>query len=375
LPLPFLTFRIARALGASSSGAAAAAFLPAALPQLTHVAGAVSNDTLTVTLGAAVTWLAIEVTRRRRARRWALALGLTTSGLLLTKGIALPMLVVVLVAFLLRAGRFGPRRTIGDAVLALVCMLPGLAWWVANVVRFGTLQPDGYPKSYVDLLPKGHIGFGTWLHGFFPAMARSFFADFGWLEAPPPTALTGALSVVVLTLVAVGVLRSRDRLGETLLAQLSWIMPLIAIMDTSHAASARTGALQGVQGRYLFVGVAAVSATIVLALRADREPALGAGAGRAVSSWPYIALPLIAAVVAGLGLVAGISHFYAGDGLLAKIGTFTSWSPLRLRYLAPIAAIGMLAAIAGAVAISRGDSSDKSRSTFSSLRPGETVIR
>ncbi len=55
---------------------------------------------------------------------------------------------------------------------------------MANVVRFGVLQPDGYPKSYLNLLPKGHITVGHWLHGFFPGLTRSFFADFGWLEAP-----------------------------------------------------------------------------------------------------------------------------------------------------------------------------------------------
>ncbi len=47
-------------------------------------------------------------------------------------------------------------------------------------------------------------------------------------------------------------------------------MPLIAIMDTSHAASNRIGALQGVQGRYLFVGVAAIAATIGIALGGSR---------------------------------------------------------------------------------------------------------
>ena len=122
-PLPFLTFRIGKSLGATPSVAAAASFLPAGLPQLTHLGGAVNNDALTITLGAAVTWLALEVATRRAARGWAIGLGVAMTGLLWTKGTALPMLVVVAAAYLLRARRFGVRRTAGDALLSALLHL------------------------------------------------------------------------------------------------------------------------------------------------------------------------------------------------------------------------------------------------------------
>ena len=111
-PLPFLTFRIGKLLGATPAVAAAASFLPAGLPQLTHIGGAVNNDSLTIMLGAAVTWLALEFVTRRAVRGWAIGLGVTMTALLWTKGTALPMLVVVAAAFLLRAKRFGVRRTL-----------------------------------------------------------------------------------------------------------------------------------------------------------------------------------------------------------------------------------------------------------------------
>ena len=392
-PLPFLTFRIGKSLGASPLVAAAASFLPAALPQLTHLGGAVNNDALTITLGAAVTWLALEVATRPAVRGWAIGLGLTMTALLWTKGTALPMLVVVAAAYLLRARRFGVRRTLGDAVLTALCTLPGLAWWVANVVRFGALQPDGYPKSYLNLLPHGHISFGHWLHGFFPGLTRSFFADYGWLEAPPPAVVTALLTIAVLVLVVVGIVRCGPRWATAILAQLSWVVPLIAIMDTSHSASDRIGALQGVQGRYLFVGVAALAATIGVALggrearassqnsptqdQASRnsptqdhtsqnsptrdsptQDARSAADGLVVvdgrnprpasSSWVVALLPVIALIIAALGLAAGVSHFYVGNGFSGKVGTFSAWSPLRLRVLVPIAVICAAAALAGA---------------------------
>jgi hypothetical protein len=371
-PLPFLTFRIGKTLGATPSVAAAASFLPAGLPQLTHIGGAVNNDALTITLGAAATWLALEFVTRRAVRGWAIGLGLTMTAMLWTKGTALPMLVVVAAAFLLRAKRFGVRRTTGDALLATLCMLPGLAWWVANVVRFGSLQPNGYPKSYMNLLPKGHITVGHWLHGFFPGLTRSFFADFGWLEAPPPALVTVVLSVVVLVLVVVGVVRCGPRWATALLAQLSWVMPLIAIMDTSYSASNRIGALQGVQGRYLFVGVAAIAATIGIAVGGRRvsaestsndqdsaseesaslDRALTADGG--LRSLPtslsrvYALLPLLALITAALGLAAGVAHFYVGNGFSGEVGTLSAWSPLRLRVLVPISVLCAAAALVGA---------------------------
>jgi 4-amino-4-deoxy-L-arabinose transferase-like glycosyltransferase len=375
-PLPFLTFRIGKSLGATSSVAAAASFLPAGLPQLTHLGGAVNNDALTITLGAAVTWLALEFVTRRAVRGWAIGLGVTMTAMLWTKGTALPMLVVVAAAFLLRAKRFGVRRTAGDALLATLCILPGLAWWVANVVRFGALQPDGYPKSYLDLLPKGHITLGHWLHGFFPGLTRSFFADFGWLEAPPPAVVTAVLSVAVLVLVLVGVVRCGPRWATALLAQLSWVMPLIAIMDTSHSASDRIGALQGVQGRYLFVGVAAIAATVGVAVGGRRVSADstnkdsateesarpsraltahdGPGGVSGLSPRPaplariYALLPVLALITAALGLAAGIAHFYVGNGFAGEVGTLSAWSPLRLRVLVPISVLCAAAALVGA---------------------------
>ncbi|HZV27083.1 MAG TPA: DUF2142 domain-containing protein [Acidothermaceae bacterium] len=344
-PLPFLTFRIGKLLGATPAVAAAASFLPAGLPQLTHIGGAVNNDTLAIMLGAAVTWLALEFVTRRAVRGWAIGLGVTMTAMLWTKGTALPMLVVVAAAFLLRAKRFGVRRTSGDALLAALCIVPGVAWWVANVVRFRTLQPDGYPKSYSDLLPHGHITVGHWLHGFFPGLTRSFFADFGWLEAPPPALVTAVLSVAVLALVVVGIMRCGPRWATALLAQLSWIMPLIAIMDTSYSASNRIGALQGVQGRYLFVGVAAIAATIGVAVGPGRRPSL---------AWIYALLPVLALITAALGLAAGVAHFYVGNGFSGEVGTLSAWSPLRLRVLVPVGVVCAAAALAGAWISARG---------------------
>jgi 4-amino-4-deoxy-L-arabinose transferase-like glycosyltransferase len=338
LPLPFLTFKIARAIGASSLGAAAASFLPAALPQLMHIGGAVNNDTLTVTMGALVTWQALEVARGRD-RRFAIGLGLAMSGLLLTKGIGLPMLALPVIAYLVRLRRSGLRATLPDLLVSAILTVPGLLWWLANVIRFGHLQPDGYPAAYLNRIPKGTLSFGGWLHGFFPAMFRSFFFDVGWLEAPSPTLITVLFTLLLAVVIVVATIRSRGWTTQTLVAQLSWLLPLIAILDTSHNAWKREGALQGIQGRYLFVGVAALAATFAVAAR----PRPGSS-----QRW-YAAFPLFAAIAAVVGVAAGIDHFYAGHGLSSRFSSFSDWTPLGqgpLALIAVLCALFVLAAIA-----------------------------
>ena len=61
----------------------------------------------------------------------------------------------------------------------------------------------------------------------------------------------------------------------------------------------------------------------------------------------YALLPLIALITAALGLAAGISHFYLGNGFSGEVGTFSAWSPLRLRVLVPISVLCAAAAVAG----------------------------
>jgi hypothetical protein len=69
----------------------------------------------------------------------------------------------------------------------------------------------------------------------------------------------------------------------------------------------------------------------------------------------------VAVVLAGLGLAAGISHFYAGSGLSGEFGTFTAWSPLRLRVLVPIAICCGAGALWAAVLLLRRDTPEYSR--------------
>ena len=47
-------------------------------------------------------------------------------------------------------------------------------------------------------------------------------------------------------------------------------------------------------------------------------------------------LPVLALITAALGLAAGVSHFYVGNGFSGEVGTLSAWSPLRLRVLVPV---------------------------------------
>ncbi|MDQ1540424.1 MAG: hypothetical protein QOH29_1150, partial [Actinomycetota bacterium] len=254
LPLPFLAFRLVSALGGSRAAGLAAAFLPAGLPQFTHIAGAVNNDALIIPLAAALVVQAVELVQRGTSTKRAVWFGVTYAAALLTKGMALPLCVLVIGAYLLAARREGLRTVIRPAVVTALISCIGLAWWVANIIRFGTLQPDGYPAAWVKQLPHGTATSGAWFSGFFDSMSKSFWLDFGWLEMSPPRWAYVAATIALLVLVVIAVVRAGRNRGVVVLSQLGWLAVLASIFQQSHAQFVARTTVAGSQGRYLFTG-------------------------------------------------------------------------------------------------------------------------
>jgi hypothetical protein len=355
LPLPYLAFRLTRALGGSSPVSLSAAFLPAGLPQLTHIGGAVNNDALIIPLAAILVVEAVELAKFGATMKRAIWFGITYAAALWTKGMALPLVVLVIGAYLLAARREGWRQVVWPAVVTAAISCIGFTWWVANIVRFKTLQPQGYPAAWLAQLPRGHTTFGAWFNGFFDSMTRSFWLDAGWLEMKPPPWAYGTASVVLLLLIAIGFVRSKGNRGLFVLAQLSWIAIMASIFQQSHAQFVDRSTLAGSQGRYLFPGVIAMAAGVVLALRPLQEPLQDKPVGRRVARRrPTVPLaplvPLLVVFVAFYGLARGLHHFYVGSDWAKRLDTMSTWSPLRLRELAVVAAVAIGAALVAAVA-------------------------
>jgi Predicted membrane protein (DUF2142) len=382
IPLPYLAFRLTRALGGGTIASVTAAFLPAGLPQLTHIGGAVNNDALIIALAAVLVVEAVELAKFGATMKRAIWFGITYAAALWTKGMALPLVVLVIGAYLLAARREGWRQVIKPLAVTAAISCLGFSWWVANVIRFGTLQPQGYPAAWLAQLPRGSATFGAWFSGFFDSMTKSFWLDAGWLEMNPPRWAYVTASIVLLLLIVIAFVRSRGHRGLFVLAQLGWIAVMASIFQQSHAQFVDRSTLAGSQGRYLFTGVIAMAAGVVLALRPQEHQAGRRVAGRrpaaarrpvGQSRVPLAPLvPLAVVFVAFYGLARGLHHFYVGSDWSNRLHVMSTWSPLRLREVAAIAAVAVIAALAGAFALwaARAAGPDPVDGAESSRRPG-----
>jgi hypothetical protein len=330
VPVPWLAWRGAMAVGASPAAAAAAAFVPVGWPHLAHVTASVSHAALLlVTTTAALVGL---LTVLRGDRRWwvAASTGLLVSAALLTKGLALGLGVAVAVTLGVAASRFG-RAAARPALLVVLGCLPGLAWYVANVVRFGQVQPSGWPPGFFDPSQQPPVGLrfiATYLDG---VSATLWFNPLEF-EVPLPTPVHRLLTLAVVLVVLVGLLLARDRWGYLVLASAPVTAFALTLYGTVVQTEATGTVFAGARGRYLQVMVAVLVAAA--ALVADRGPPRA----RAV-------LPGVALVVVAVSVATVVQHFWTGEGVLASVATAGAWWPAGTALLGA----GAVAVVAGIV--------------------------
>ena len=320
LPLPALTAACARRLGAGPAVQLTAALLPLAIPQLSHVGGSVNNDVLLVLLGAAAAVPLVAVSRGDLSRRTAVVVGVLLGLALLTKAWAVGLLAWTGLAYGLALWRSAHRgRAVTSGLLAgAVAMAVGGWWWVANVVRFGALQPQG-----MDLFPAREVDPDLWAFtaGVLRRLTASTWGNFGWLEVqlPEPVRVAAALVVVLGLALAVG-RRSEGRaaMGVALAAL---CLQLAVVYQQSLKNYLRGGYFAGLQGRYLYSFVAVVAVLVAVALcrllpASRRELA------------PRLAVAAVLALLA-VGVATALRGFWwpADEGLRRAVAVQAAWAP------------------------------------------------
>ena len=293
-------------------------------PQLAHISSAVTNDTLTTTIGLALTLLAVRALTGRHSYGLLVAIG-TTLGLgLLAKAFLLGAVPMVTLALLVRTPhnpRFG-RRVVSVALVGLISLAVGGWWWLRNLVLFGAVQPTARGIRTVDWGEPDPVAY------FSEALRRinrSFWGNFGWLEIPIPDPVTNTLGIALIGLaIASIVVRSRIRVSLAILLTFPLGALLIVLSGTwtRHVAS---GSMAGLQGRYLFSALgallcaAAFAATVILARRA-----------RTMARFLPPAATAAALAFAAYGLVRAFQAFYQpwDESALEALLRWASWSPL-----------------------------------------------
>jgi 4-amino-4-deoxy-L-arabinose transferase-like glycosyltransferase len=274
LPLPWLCYASARRIGVGVL-APAASLVPLIFPALARSGASVTNDSmLNLTVGLAL-YLVTRVVTGDASRKTAVGLGVATFCALLTKGFALVLPAIVVLAYLLCRLRFPRTPVLTAGAIAVAGSAAGGMWWLHNLVAYGTVQPSGYPPGYVERIydrisPGAGTGGGHFVHVFGLDIAGRFWGSIGLIESPDYnwTFITIG-SVVLLALLAGGVARGTgDRLGPWAVAlPLSYPVFVIAVLvGPAWHAYQRWDIVPGVQGRYLSPAIVPMAATALLAL-------------------------------------------------------------------------------------------------------------
>lgn len=337
--LPLLAYLTARGLRASPVVSLTAAVVPLAVPQLTHLGSTASNDALLVALLGVLTVLVARVLTGDARYRTAVLVGLVAGLALLTKGFALltPAWLALVYAWAARRD----RRALSAGVLAMaIALASGGWWWLRNVVRYGTVQPDGLVRP----APSGEAGadLGAYLHVLANTFPQRFWGSFGWLQVSLPwPAVWLASAVVAASVVGAFATRPRDAArGELALMLFPLVATLGIVLAGSWSYYRASGAIAGIQGRYLLTGIVGL-AVVVAAGLAGWTPARW-------QTWLPAALLAAGALLQTVAIVTLVRGFWmeptstSSAAALAAVLAWSPWPPAAVAATCLAAATGAL---------------------------------
>ena len=354
-PVPLFVFAGARRLLAGAPGrwrravpvAAAAALLT--IPQWTHLAATINNDNLLNPAAALLTVILIGVADGDRSLRSALWLGALLAVALLTKGLALVLPLWVAAAYALGWWRTRGPLPWRPLATAAAVSLAGAWWWLVNLVVHGSLQPAGEAVPAVE----GGSGatFGAFLRDWYAQFVfERWWGSFGWIDTPLPDGVVAAATVTFAAGVAAALLLrwrgDRDTRADAALLLVPAGLLLVLNVRATWSYFAVTGIPAGIQGRYLYVGLAGVLICVAL------------GYGRVLGAarrWLPLALLAAAAAMQAVGLLVLLGRYWGtpDGGLRDALAGVAAWSPWSGRWVALVFAATAVVASGTVVVVVR----------------------
>lgn len=259
--VPLLVWATVRRLTRSPKTALVAAMTVFLVPQLASIGSSVTSDAPIILAGGLTVWLGARILTGDLRWRTLIALGLVVGVACSTKGTALPLLPFVALVTLLGGwsvlgqpvtlswGRRAVRTVVAGAIVGVL----GSAWWIHNVVIYGSLQPSGLDSVRPDApFPAGQTpNFGAFFNTIWNGLSGTFWGQFGKARFPMTPIVTDTLTVLVIfAIVAYGF--RRTQLVERIFLALLPAIFLFSLLTKSWATYADTQGIYGVQGRYLF---------------------------------------------------------------------------------------------------------------------------
>ena len=279
--LPITFYLIASELTVNRWIRLASAVVPLGVPGITLRDGSMVNtDALLVVLASLAILFAVRITKGDSSRRTGLFLGLATGLAALTKGHALVLLPVILLAYSIQATR--NRRITREwlqsvALFSVVTLLAGGWWWFRNIFLHGAVQPVRHLEPVTEPIVFDWLTFDwtAWFTEATPRMVSSYWGGQFALGGRPYVPLFWTLTILLAIGWVVGWARARDRVTASVSAMYA-VLLIPAVLLTSAFLTAERGKVVGVHGRYFFPGLAGIVPLVVGAL---------AGMSRRVHRW------------------------------------------------------------------------------------------
>lgn len=306
----------ARRLGVRRTWALAAGFLPFAIPQYFAITGGVTNDSMAIGTGALVVAALAKAGTEPISRKTVLLAGGSLGLALWSKGLLLALGLALILVFMLKRDESWRRRIIATGTSGVLALAIGW-WWILNVVRYGVIQPSGFHRSPGAEWDPALAEPARFLSSALRSIATSFFSSFGWLEAKFPSDLTFLLSSALIVAVIWGVIVAGKH-RRTAVAILSPVGGLVLVLlAESWSTYVETGMIAGVQGRYLFPMIAALS-VIILGLQSRRGITL-------------VIFAAITVTVGAYGYVYFLESLYPGEDTRIDLERFSEVTGLSSR--------------------------------------------
>ncbi len=337
--LPLLASAAALAAGLRRRAAAVAAAFVFLVPMHSFLGSVINSDSFVVLMASAGITATVVFLGRGHQRRWALAAAGCVAVAVASKSTALPVLPWMLAAVALPvwwAWRAGApvRRHITTLAMAVAIAVVGASWQLANLVRFGKVQPSSYR---LDVRDDVATSLGEFVTTWPARLSVSFWGQPGRRTGVSlPEVVTGVLSVAAIVLMAVGLLaawrRGTGRAIPSMLALLCAVQVAL-VFRTNWAGYFRGSGLEGFQGRYFFivlVPMAVLVAMGVAALTGGSGATADAVVRRVSALRVAIAMAVTGWVLHAMVAERMIERYWGepGASLASHVAAVRAWSPL-----------------------------------------------
>lgn len=364
LPLPILCWATARRLldappprgspvrAPPQAWAVLAALVPLSIPNFVRNLSSVSNDVLLVVATSVFLYALTRVVTGDLTRRTSVVVSVSLATALLSKGFALVLPPVALLAYLWAVTRDRPgvaqslRRLVQPAAVVGTGAVVGGLWWLRNLVVDGTVQINGLGPSATATLygpPDGGGSFAQFLPSFLVQVLSRIWGGVGLPDTPVPgpVVVWGWLALAVVGLLAALAIPSRrgTRVPMTILVLPALLTFLVVAAGSLAAFHTWSAYLHGAQGRYLYLAIVPVSAGVAV------------GWQRLLRRLGSRGLARLLAVVSLAALATNASVWAMIVGTWYTTGPTLSWTTLRVGLAALLAWAPLPAAVVVTLAV------------------------